>query len=187
MSGRFAIRTTPLRGVTAVERKRMGDDRGFLERMFCAEELELLIGGRTIVQINYTRTEKRGTVRGMHFQYPPYAETKFISCLRGEVFDVAVDLRRGSPTFLQWHGEVIGQGTPTTMALEEGFAHGFQTLTDDCELLYLHTAPYRPDAEGRINPRDPLVAIAWPLPITGLSVRDEGTLPLTPEFKGLAT
>ena len=96
-------------------------------------------------------TASRGTVRGMHFQHPPHAETKFVSCLRGEVFDVAVDLRNGSPTFLHWHAEILSADNHRTLVIPEGFAHGFQTLSDDCEMLYFHTAAYNPEAEGGLN------------------------------------
>lgn len=172
MNTRFAILDLPLQGLTLLQRKPIGDDRGYLERMFCAEELKSLIPGKTIVQINHTLTAKRGTVRGMHFQYSPHAEIKIVSCLRGEVFDVAVDLREGSPTFLLWHGEILSAENHKTMMIPEGFAHGFQTLTVDCELLYFHTAAYRADAEGGLNAKDPRLGIQWPLPIAEQSARD---------------
>jgi dTDP-4-dehydrorhamnose 3,5-epimerase len=122
----------------------------------------------------------------MHFQHPPHAETKFVSCLRGEVFDVAVDLRRGSTTLLLWHGEILSATNHRTLMIPEGFAHGFQTLTEDCEMLYFHTTAYQGDAEGGLNARDPRLGIQWPLPIAGESVRD-ATHPLVSEdFRGLA-
>jgi dTDP-4-dehydrorhamnose 3,5-epimerase len=121
----------------------------------------------------------------MHFQRPPYAETKFVSCLRGEVFDVAVDLRRGSPTFLFWHGEILSADNHRTMVIPEGFAHGFQTLCDDCEMLYFHSAAYHEAAEGGVNALDPLLAIKWPLEVTTLSDRDLAHPRLVGEFKGL--
>ena len=108
----------------------------------------------------------------MHFQHPPHAETKFISCLTGEVFDVAVDLRRGSPTFLLWHAEILSADNHKTFIIPEGFAHGFQTLTKDCEILYLHTTAYRADAEGGLNASDPRLGIQWPLSIAEQSARD---------------
>ena len=185
MSSRFDISDTPLPGLKVFRRAPVRDGRGSLERLFCADELRALIGQNVIVQINQTMTTKRGTVRGMHFQHPPHAETKFVTCLRGEVFDVAVDLRRGSPTFLRWHAEHLGGQRHKTFVLPQGFAHGFQTLTDDCELLYLHTAAYRPEAEGAVNPRDPLVAISWPVEISDISPRDASHPLLTPEYGGV--
>src|ERR1039458_3777337 len=126
MSSRFDILDTPMQGLKLIQRKPIGDHRGYLERMFCTEELQGLIRGKGIVQINHTLTTRRGTVRGLHFQYPPYAETKVVSCLRGEVFDVAVDLRQGSPTFRHWHAEILSGDNHRTLLIPEGFAHGFQ-------------------------------------------------------------
>jgi dTDP-4-dehydrorhamnose 3,5-epimerase len=122
----------------------------------------------------------------MHFQHPPYSETKLVSCLRGEVFDVAVDMRRGSPTLLHWHAEILSASNHRTLVIPEGFAHGFQTLTDNCEMLYLHTAPFRADAEGGLNAKDPRLAIAWPLPFGDLSARDSGYPLIANDFGGLA-
>ena len=153
--------------------------------MFCSQELAELLGDRRIAQINHTFTAKTGTVRGMHFQHPPHAETKYVACLRGTVFDVAVDLRRDSPTFLHWHGEVLSGDNHRTLVIPEGFAHGFQTLIEDCEMLYLHTHPYVPGAEGGLNAMDSRLAIAWPLPISERSARDTDHPLLTEEFIGI--
>lgn len=169
---RFAVIETPLAGLTLLQRRPIGDQRGYLERLFCREELAAVIGQRLIIQINHTLTAKAGTVRGMHFQRAPYAEMKLVTCLKGEVFDVAIDLRRDSPTFLRWHAVHLSADNHRTLAIPEGFAHGFQTLTDDCELIYLHTAPYNPAAEGGLNALDPRLAIGWPLPVTEISARD---------------
>lgn len=185
MSARFEILATPIPGLHTINRKPIGDQRGYLERIFCADELQELVAGKCILQINHTYTAACSTVRGMHFQHPPYAETKLVSCLRGEVFDVAVDLRRGSPTWLQWHGEVLSAGNHKTLMIPEGFAHGFQTLTDDCELLYLHTSSFQAEAEGGLHPEDPRLAITWPLPVSGMSPRDAGHPFLTADFTGL--
>lgn len=172
MSTRFDIVDTPLHGLHLIQRKPIGDMRGYLERLFCSEEFQLFSPGKSIVQINHTFTARLGTVRGMHFQRPPHAETKFVSCLRGKVFDVAVDLRHNSPTFLQWHAEVLSADNHKSLVIPEGFAHGFQTLTDDCELLYLHTACYKPEAEDGLNVMDSQLCITWPLPVSELSQRD---------------
>jgi len=154
--------------------------------LFCTDELKPIIEQRRIVQINRTHTEKAGSVRGIHFQHPPFAEMKLVSCLRGEVFDVAVDLRKNSPTFLQWHAEVLTEANHKTLVIPEGFAHGFQTLTDDCELLYLHTAAYAPDFEAGLNALDPRLTITWPMPIAERSMRDQHHAMLTSEFSGLS-
>ena len=186
MSNRFDIVDTPLQGLKLIQRRPIGDSRGFLERLFCADELKAVIADKRIVQVNHTLTAKRGTVRGMHFQYPPHAEIKLVSCLRGEVFDVAVDVRLGSPTFLQWHGQALSAGNHKTLIISEGFAHGFQTLTDDCEMLYFHTAAYRPEAEGGFQVQDPKLAIDWPEAISELSPRDAAHPMVSEGFRGLA-
>ena len=179
MSSRFDILDTPLLGLKLIQRKPIGDARGHFERLYCSDELQALIPGKGIRQINHTLTTRQGTVRGMHFQHSSYAETRFVSCLHGEVFDVAVDLRQGSPTFLHWHAEVLSADNHKTLVIPEGFAHGFQTLARDCEMLYFHTALYEPDAEGGLNAQDPKLAILWPEAITELSLRDAALPPLT--------
>ena len=186
MNARFDVRQTPLSGLHVLHRQPVGDHRGFLERLFCSDDLKSLVGDRHIAQINLTHTVRRGTTRGMHFQHPPCAEMKFVTCLRGRVFDVAVDLRRNSPTFLRWHGEVLSHDSHSALVIPEGFAHGFQTLTDDCELLYLHTAAYAAAAEGGVHPNDPKLAIRWPEPTMELSVRDAGHPLLLDDFEGIA-
>ena len=122
----------------------------------------------------------------MHYQNPPYAEMKLVSCLKGEVYDVAVDLRKDSPTFLKWHATILSEENHRSFAIPEGFAHGFQTLTDHCELIYLHTAAYAPEAEAGIDALDPFVGIEWPLPITERSVRDQAHRKFNVEFLGLS-
>lgn len=186
MSSRFEVLPTPIADLFVVQRQPLGDHRGYLERMFCTHELAPLLDGRAIVQINHSLTVQRATVRGLHFQHPPHAEVKFVSCLHGEVWDVAVDLRRGSPTFLQWHAERLSAENHRTLVIPAGFAHGFQTLTDRCEMLYLHTAAYHPEAEGGLHPLDPRLAISWPLPVKGLSTRDANHPFLAPDFAGIA-
>jgi dTDP-4-dehydrorhamnose 3,5-epimerase len=184
---RFTITDLPLPGLKLVERQNLGDARGFLSRMFCAEELALAGWKKPVSQINLTMTAKRGTVRGMHFQHPPHSEMKLVNCVRGSVFDVAVDLRANSPTFLQWHAEKLSAQNGRALLIPEGFAHGFQTLTDDCELLYLHSMPYVPSSEGALNAQDPALAVNWPLAITELSERDRLHPNLTEQFTGLTS
>jgi len=162
MTDRFTPQATPLAGLTLVERHRIGDDRGFLSRLYCADALAAIGFDAPIAQINHTLTRRQGAIRGMHFQHPPHAEDKFVSVLRGAVFDVAIDLRAGSTTFLQWHGAELSADNARSLFIPKGFAHGFQTLTENCELIYLHTASYRQSAEGAINALDPRVGITWP-------------------------
>jgi dTDP-4-dehydrorhamnose 3,5-epimerase len=182
---RFDFLPTPIAGLTRVQRLRLEDSRGFFARFYCAEEFKACGVHKPIVQINHTLTHCKGAVRGMHFQYPPYAEIKLVSCLQGEVFDVAVDLRRDSPTFLQWHGAVLSAANQQSLLIPEGFAHGFQALTEDCELIYLHTAAYQAGAEGAMNANDRRLKIDWPIPITEMSDRDRAHPALTAEFEGI--
>ena len=183
---RFAIEATPLAGVMRVRRQPIGDARGSLTRLFCADELAAAGWRGPIAQINLTLTACRGTVRGLQFPRPPHAETKLVSCLRGEVFDVAVDLRRGSPTFLRWHGVRLSAENGCALLIPEGCAHGLQALTDNVEMLYCHSTAHVPEAESGLHPLDPRLAIDWPLPPEGLSARDAGQPLLDPTFPGVA-
>ncbi len=180
------IRTElPLQGLMRISRRRHGDARGFLARIFCADELAMAGWRKPVAQINHTLTTERGTVRGMHYQNPPHAEMKLVSCIRGEVWDVAIDLRAGSPTFMQWHAEILSADNGQALLLPEGFAHGFQALTGNCELLYVHSAAYVPEAESGLACDDPRLAIPWPLAITQLSARDRAHPPIAGQFDGL--
>ena len=125
-----------------------------------------------VVQVNHSLTRVAGAVRGLHFQRPPRAEAKLVRCLKGCVLDVAVDLRAGSPTYLNWHAVELSALNRLALFVPRGFAHGFQTLTADCELLYLHDEFYSPEHEGGLRHDDPALAIAWPLPVADLSARD---------------
>lgn len=182
---RFEVLNLPLAGLKRVTRQRLGDHRGFLSRLFCSNELAQAGWHNPIAQINHAYTAALGTVRGMHFQRPPEAEMKLVSCIRGEVWDVAVDLRRGSPTFLSWHAEPLSAVNGHALLIPEGFAHGFQAITDDVELLYCHSAAYSPSADAGLNPRDPALAIHWPLAIANISARDAQHPMLDTHFQGL--
>lgn len=183
---RFNIQPTRIQDLKVITRQRLGDHRGFLSRLFCADELNQAGWTKPIAQINHTYTAVQGTVRGLHFQYPPYAEIKLVSCIKGEIFDVAVDLRQGSPTFLQWHAEVLSQDNNKALLIPEGFAHGFQALTDNVEMLYCHSEAYNQTVEAGLNPRDPILDIKWPIQISELSDRDSKHPMLNSEFKGVA-
>jgi len=182
---RFDFIPTPLSGLKLVQRKTIEDHRGFLSRFYCADEFRNAGITKPIAQINHTFTRKKGAVRGLHFQLPPYSEAKFVSCVRGEIWDVAVDLRNDSPTFLQWHGEILTAANRKSLLIPEGYAHGFQALTYDCELIYLHTAAYHLEAEGALNVADPRLSISWPLPIEDLSERDRTHPFIGQEYQGI--
>ncbi len=185
MSETFVTRLTPIQGVISVERRPRGDHRGFLARVFCIDEFSPLGWDPPVAQINHTYTANRGTIRGMHFQVPPKAEKKLVICLKGTICDVAVDLRSGSPTFLQHHKELLSAENLTALLIPEGCAHGFQALTDDVELLYIHSERYSAAHEGGVSPFDPLLAISWPEPVGALSDRDRQHAPLASNYEGL--
>ena len=172
-------------GLKLIERAQKGDNRGFLSRIFCANELAHAGWHGPIEQINHTYTAKQGAVRGMHFQVSPFAEKKLVSCIRGEVWDVAVDLRKGSSTFLRWHAQRLTAQNGCALLIPEGFAHGFQSLTDDVELIYCHSQAYNASAEGALNAKDPRLDISWPIDITERSARDSGHPLIDKEFEGV--
>ena len=166
------ILKTPILGLVVVETTPHLDSRGVFARIYCEQELTSLIGQRRIVQINHSSTATTGAVRGLHYQHSPHAEMKLVRCLKGLVWDVAVELRPDSPTFLRWHAEELTPTKTRMMVIPEGFAHGFQVLEPESELLYMHTAFFTPSAEGGLRHDDPRLAINWPLAVTDLSARD---------------
>lgn len=173
MCNSFTKTALPLEGLHRLHRTANNDERGSFERLFCNSDLiDVLPESFQIAQANRSFTSARGTIRGLHFQRPPFSEIKLLSCLRGEIFDVTVDLRPESPTFMRWHGEILNQNDPTSLLIPQGFAHGFQTLSDDCELIYFHSTPWCRMAEGGLNPLDQRLDISWPLPLTKISDRD---------------
>lgn len=176
---------TSIDGLAVVDTVVHADARGSFARLYCADLLAPVLAGRRIAQINYSRTRTVGSVRGLHFQLAPHAEMKLVRCLKGRVWDVAVDLRAGSPTFLRWHAETLAPDTMRMIVIPEGFAHGFQVLEPDSELLYLHTAAYSVDAERAVRHDDPRLAIRWPLPVTQTSERDAAHPWLAADFTGV--
>jgi dTDP-4-dehydrorhamnose 3,5-epimerase len=182
---RFEIHPTQLKDLVVIQRQVIGDERGFLARLFCSQELVGSGWHWPIQQINHTATTTKGTVRGMHYQVPPKAEAKLVSCIRGAVWDVAVDIRQGSPTFLQWYAEELSAENLRAMLIPPGFAHGFQTLQPDSELVYLHSEAYDPARERGLNPRDPQLAIRWPLDFSTMSPRDQAHPMIDANFEGV--
>lgn len=185
-TSRFHFKKTPLEGVWHVNRKPIRDERGFFTRFFCQEEFSVIGLAAAPIQMNHSNSDLRGTVRGMHFQYAPHAESKIVTCLHGKVFDVALDLRALSPTYLQWFGLLLSSDSQNSLVIPPGVAHGFQTLTDHAEVFYLVTTAYSPDHEDGINPLDPVVNVDWPIPVTEVSARDQQRLFLSESsFVGL--
>lgn len=176
---------TAIAGVFVAETQAFQDKRGAFARLFCEHELSDAVGARHIEQINHSRTSAVGAVRGLHFQRAPHAEMKMVRCLKGRVWDVAVDLREGSRTFLQWHAQELSAVNALMLVIPEGCAHGFQVLEPDSELLYLHTASYTPSAEGGVRFDDPALKLPWPLPVTDLSERDKQHPLISQNFSGI--
>lgn len=181
----FMLIPLPLTGLFSVQHKHHADQRGHFSRLFCEGSLEVFGQAFHIRQINHSCTRERGSVRGLHYQNGSAPESKLITCLRGEVWDVAVDLRADSPTFLHWHAEHLRAGDGRSLLLPAGFAHGFQALSDDAELLYLHSADYAPEVEGGLSVHDPRLAIAWPMAVKNLSARDASHPLLDSKFAGV--
>lgn len=179
------ITNTKISGVHVIETTAHADARGHFARAFCDRELAPVLGGRHITQMNLSRTVKAGAVRGMHYQNAPYAEMKLVRCLRGRMLDVALDLRAGSPTFLQWHAEELTPANMKMLLTPEGCAHGFQALEPDTEVLYLHTGYYEPSSEGGVNHADPRIDLSWPMPVTEISARDAAYPLLAADFRGI--
>lgn len=182
---RLAITALALDGLKSIERMPISDPRGSLTRLFCANELAEAGWNLPIAQINHTQTSYKGAIRGLHFQRPPYAEMKLVTCIRGRVWDVAVDLRHGSKTFLHWQAKELSADNNQALLIPQGFAHGFQALTDHVELIYLHTMFYHPEAESGLNAFDPALAVEWPLSVTNLSARDESFSMINSNFIGV--
>jgi len=175
------VKFTPLSldGAFSVEIERRGDDRGFFARMFCETEFAQQGLATRWVQVNTSYSAAKGTLRGLHFQRPPSAEAKLVRCLKGAIFDVIVDLRAGSSTYGQHATLHLDDRNRAMMFVPQGFAHGFQTLSGDTELLYFHSASYDPRHEGGLHYADPEIDIAWPLPPVQLSDRDQAFVFLT--------
>jgi dTDP-4-dehydrorhamnose 3,5-epimerase len=182
---RFKLRPQGIEGVMLVERERLEDERGYFSRLFCEDELQASGWPGPVAQINHSLTLKRGTVRGMHYQYPPHLEAKIVTCLRGVAWDVALDLRAGSPTFLRWCAVELSPENRLSLLVPAGCAHGFQALTDEVELVYCTSTPYVADADSGVNPLDPVVSIDWPLAVSVLSDKDRLRPMIGPAFGGL--
>jgi dTDP-4-dehydrorhamnose 3,5-epimerase len=161
-----------LKGAYTIDLKVFSDDRGWFARTYCKEEFSKIGIGQEWVQMNHSFTAKNGTIRGMHFQFPPYGEVKMVRCIAGVVNDVIVDLRKDSVTYLQYESVELSAANRRMIYIPQGFAHGFQTLTDNAELIYHHSALYNPKAEGGLLYNDAAIGIEWALQPTELSERD---------------
>ncbi|MCF4097692.1 dTDP-4-dehydrorhamnose 3,5-epimerase [Maritalea mediterranea] len=174
---------TKLEGVTITTRQQAGDQRGSFSRLFCADQLGALGWQGAVVQTNLSRNMEAGTLRGLHLQFAPHAEMKFVQVIEGRVLDVAVDLRAGSKTYGQHIAVELSAENQQGLLIPKGCAHGFQLLSEKATLIYHHSAAYQPDAEGGVRFDDPELNIAWPLPARNLSARDL-SLPSLARFGG---
>lgn len=161
------------------------DDRGWFARTYCKNEFNKIGHTKEWVQLNHSYTKQKGTIRGMHYQQPPFSEIKLVRCIAGSVYDVIIDLRKDSITYLKYIGIELSSVNKNMIYIPEGFAHGFQALTDECELIYHHSQFYEPGLEAGIRFNDRAINIDWPLPVTNISSRDNTHPLMEANFKGL--
>ena len=173
---------TPLAGACTIDLEKRGDDRGFFARLFCETEFAEAGLETRFLQINNSLSGSKGTLRGLHYQLPPAAEVKVVRCVRGALWDVILDLRAGSASFGKWFGTELSAENRTMMYVPRGFAHGFVTLTDDAEAIYLVSAAYSPDNERGVRYDDPAVGIEWPLQPADISDKDRNWPDLDADF-----
>lgn len=171
---------TKIAGVTRMQLELKGDSRGYFTRLFDLSEIRTVCPEYQIVQINRSLTQKKGTLRGIHFQQAPNAEDKLVQVLQGAIFDVAVDLRRDSPTYRQWVGVELSAENKELLLVPKGCGHAFQTLTDDCLVEYFVSQYYAPQSEGGIKWSDPAIRVQWPLSDPFTSDKDNAWPPFTP-------
>jgi dTDP-4-dehydrorhamnose 3,5-epimerase len=161
------------------------DNRGFFLRSFCTEEFSSQGLVNNFLQMNHSGTKGKGSIRGMHFQYAPFAEVKVVKCTKGAILDVVIDLRKGSPTFLKWESVELSDENKRSIYIPQGFAHGFQTLTEDAEIIYLVSQVYNKESEGGVRYNDPAVGIEWELPVANMSEKDMNIPLIDSSFKGI--
>lgn len=171
------FRPTDFADAFIIEMERRQDERGHFARTMCRTEFEAKGLAADFVQTNHSHNQSSGTIRGMHFQHAPFEEAKLVRCVRGAIYDVIVDLRPGSGTFRQWRGFELTEANGDSLYVPKGFAHGFLTLVDNCDVIYQVTQFYTPGAEAGVRYDDPAIGILWPAPIRVLSPKDQ-TWPL---------
>lgn len=174
------FRETSLGGAFIIEPERIEDARGYFARTWCRDEFAARGLSSDLAQCSVSFNARKGTVRGMHFQAVPHAEVKLVRCTRGAIFDVIVDLRPGSPTRYQWTAVELGEEDQQLLYIPEGFAHGFQTLEDRCEVFYQISEPYHPECARGVRWDDPAFGIRWPLEVSMISARDRSYEPIAP-------
>ncbi|WP_276502525.1 dTDP-4-dehydrorhamnose 3,5-epimerase [Terrimonas pollutisoli] len=176
---------TPLQGAYLIRLQPIEDDRGFFVRTFCKKEFQGIGHDKEFVQMNQSYNKQKGTLRGMHYQSAPHEEIKLVRCIAGRVYDVIIDLRKESPTYLQHFGAELSEDNFCMLYVPEGFAHGFQTLSDHTSLVYHHTAFYAPGSESGLRYDDKQIGIHWPMTPTCLSEKDKQYPYLTENLNGI--
>jgi dTDP-4-dehydrorhamnose 3,5-epimerase len=164
----------PMKGAYLIEVQPIEDERGSFVRTWDKTEFERHGLDSNLVQANLSYNHRCGTLRGLHFQMPPHAESKLVRCMRGKIYDVIIDIRPTSPTFLQWFGVELSEDNLLALFVPKGFAHGFQTLVDAATVHYQMSEFYAPAAAGGLRWNDPALAIDWPLPVSVIAARDAG-------------
>ena len=176
---------TKLKGAYTIDVQPFQDKRGFFTRTFCENEFGVQNLVQHFVQANHSGTHGKGVIRGMHFQHSPFCEVKLVKCVQGSIFDVIIDVREGSPTFLQWFGTELSAENKRMMYVPEGFAHGFQSLTDYSEITYMVSSFYNKESEAGVKYNDPKVNIEWPLPVSLVSDKDNSIPAIDDSFSGV--
>jgi dTDP-4-dehydrorhamnose 3,5-epimerase len=176
---------TALHGSYIISLEPFSDERGWFARTYCKKEFAIIGHEKEWLQLNHSFTSNKGTIRGMHFQHPPFSEIKMIRCIAGAVLDVIVDIRKDSPTFLHHVTVELSAANKQMIYIPEGFAHGFQTLEENSELIYHHSEYYQPGVEGGLRYNDAALKVQWPLPIQNISERDLNHPLLDNNFKGI--
>jgi len=176
---------TVLKGSFVIGLEPYVDERGWFARTYCKNEFSKIGHQKEWVQLNHSFTSQTGTIRGMHYQLPPFSEIKLVRCIAGAVYDVIIDIRKDSATFLQYVGVELSVANKKMIYIPEGFAHGFQALTDDCELIYHHSQFYTAGIEGGLRYDEPKINIKWPLQVTSISQRDNIHSLIDSNFKGI--
>ena len=175
---------TPIKGLKVIKYNKLNDERGFFLKIHNHDLFQNAGLNENIEEI-YTSQSCRSVIRGLHYQKSPFAHSKIIFCLSGSIFDVAVDLRKGSTTYGNHYSIFLKSNSYIGLYIPEGFAHGFQSLSDDVEIIYCHNKAYRPDHELALNPVDPTLKLQWPIEISEMSERDKNHRLIAKNFKGI--
>jgi dTDP-4-dehydrorhamnose 3,5-epimerase len=174
-----------LKGIRIIERNNYNDLRGDFSRLFCSDDMDKHGWKSPVSQVNFSSTSNAKTIRGMHFQHRPNTEMKIVCCIKGSIFDVIVDIRKDSKTFLHWEGYELSESNRRSILIPEGFAHGFQSLENGVEMIYFNSEKYNENKDGGLNPTDPKLGIIWPLPIGIMSEKDRLRPYLDVNFEGI--